>query len=252
MIPDLTGSIETTDNCAAAVTVTQLPAASTTMASEDGMTHNVTIIATDGAGNVSTCLITLTGQDETDPVITTDCSTLATDVDLTASCEMVIPDLTGSIATTDNCAAAVTVSQSPTAATAVASADGMTHDVTITATDGAGNTTTCTVTLTGQDVTDPVITTDCSTLAEDIDLTASCEIVIPDLTGSIATTDNCAAAVTVSQSPTAATAVTSADGMTHDVTITATDGAGNTTTCTVTLTGQDVTCLLYTSPSPRD
>ena len=145
----------------------------------------MTITATDGAGNVTTCAVTLTGQDVTAPEITNTCSDLNDDIDLNAACEIVIPDLTGSITTTDNCAAAVVVTQLPAASTAIASADGMTHDVTITATDDVGNITTCTVTLTGQDVTAPEITNTCSDLNDAVDLNAACEIVIPDLTGSI-------------------------------------------------------------------
>ena len=99
----------------------------------------------------------LTGDDDTNPVITT--CPLDRTLPLNATCQITVPDLVAEAAATDNCDASVLITQSPIAGTNIASGEGTTHNITITADDGNGNTTTCTVELTGDDDTDPVITT---------------------------------------------------------------------------------------------
>ena len=169
------------------------------------------------------------------------------DVDLNASCELVVPDLVAGISDAmDNCGGTVALSQDPVAGTMLSSAHGMTHDVVITATDGT-NPTTCTVTLTGNDATAPTFTCPAN---QDVDLDGTCQLVVPDLvTGITDAMDNCT--VSLSQDPVAGTMLSSAHGMTHDVMITATDGT-NPTTCTVTLTGNDATAPTFTCPSDQD
>ena len=139
-------------------------------ASGEGTTHNITITADDGNGNTSTCAVVLTGDDDTDPVITT-CPADRT-LSLNGTCQITVPDLVAEAAATDNCDASVLITQSPVAGTNIASGEGTTHNITITADDGNGNTTTCTVELTGDDDTDPVITT----CPVDRTLTAECDL----------------------------------------------------------------------------
>jgi hypothetical protein len=219
-VPDFTGGANATDNCSVA-SVTQSPAAGTTITADT----TVTITATDGEGNTDTCTVDITVQDVTDPVIT--CPGDVT-LDLDASCEASVPDLTAGATATDNCGTA-TVTQDPAAGTTI-TADTV---VTLTATDDAGNTATCTVSITVQDVTDPVITCpgDVS-----VDLDTNCEASVPDLAGQATASDNCGDP-TVTQDPAAGTVIT-ADTV---VTLTATDDAGNTATCTVTVSVADNT-----------
>ncbi|GAA3583774.1 LamG-like jellyroll fold domain-containing protein [Snuella lapsa] len=77
------------------------------------------------------------------------------DVNMDASCQITIPDVTGS----DSDCSGVTVTQSPAAGTMVAATHNTTIDVTVTAVDDAGNNAAAsqTVTLTPKDVTPPTI-----------------------------------------------------------------------------------------------
>ncbi len=242
-VPDLTGDVTATDNCTAvgSLSITQVPAAGTFIASGEGITHTVVITVDDGNGNDATCNVTLTGDDATDPVI----SACAADrpVVLDGSCELEVPDLTGDVTSTDNCTAvgSLSITQVPAAGTFIASGEGITHTVVITVDDGNGNDATCNVTLTGDDATDPVI----SACAADrpVVLDGSCELEVPDLTGDVTATDNCTAAgsLSITQVPAAGTFIASGEGMTHTVVITVDDGNGNDATCNVTLTGDDAT-----------
>ncbi|MFK8008923.1 MAG: proprotein convertase P-domain-containing protein [Saprospiraceae bacterium] len=69
-IPDLTGSLAPMDNCssmASDYTITQTPAAASTVSSSDGATQDVLISVKDKSGNETTCTVTLTGDDTTNP-----------------------------------------------------------------------------------------------------------------------------------------------------------------------------------------
>ncbi len=182
---------------------------------------------------VATCQQIIRVIDNEDPVITT--CPVDRDVNLDETCSFVVPDLVSEATATDNCT--VTITQFPTAGTVLSSSHNQTHVVTITATDAAGNTDECEVTLTGKDVTDPVITT--CPVDRDVNLDETCSFVVPDLVSEATATDNCT--VTITQFPTAGTVLSSSHNQTHVVTITATDAAGNTDECEVTLTGKDVT-----------
>ena len=231
------------DNCDASVLITQSPIAGALIASGEGTTHNITITADDGNGNTTTCTVVLTGDDDTDPVITT-CPADRTS-SLNGTCQITVPDLVAEAAATDNCDASVLITQSPIAGATIASGEGTTHNITITADDGNGNTTTCTVELTGDDDTNPVITT--CPLDRTLPLNATCQITVPDLVAEAAATDNCDASVLITQSPIAGANIASGEGTTHNITITADDGNGNTTTCTVELTGDDDTNPVITA-----
>jgi hypothetical protein len=66
-VPDLITGLTGTDNCGT-VTFTQLPAAGSLINASHNSTTMVTIIANDGNGNESNCIVTLTANDNTAPV----------------------------------------------------------------------------------------------------------------------------------------------------------------------------------------
>ncbi|MBK9109243.1 MAG: HYR domain-containing protein [Saprospiraceae bacterium] len=235
LVPDLTDGATATDNCSTTFTWTQSPTSATLLASGEGTTHTVTVTANDGNGNSATCTVVLTGNDNTNPVPS--CESAQT-INLNASCQLLVPDLTDGASATDNCSTTLSWSQSPTTSTLLASGEGTTHTVTVTANDGNGNSATCTVVLTGNDNTNPVPS--CES-AQTINLNSSCQLLVPDLTDGASATDNCSTTLSWSQSPTTSTLLASGEGTTHTVTVTANDGNGNSATCTVVLTGNDNT-----------
>ncbi|MBK7408010.1 MAG: HYR domain-containing protein [Saprospirales bacterium] len=110
----------------------------------------VTLTVTDNAGNSASATANVLVLDNLPPSITCPADQ---DVNLDANCELVVPDLTGGATVDDNCPSTLTVTQSPTAGTALPSSHNLTHEVTLTVTDASGNSATCTVILTGKDVT---------------------------------------------------------------------------------------------------
>ncbi|MFM9947180.1 MAG: choice-of-anchor Q domain-containing protein [Saprospiraceae bacterium] len=243
VVPNLISGLTGTDNCGT-VSFTQNPAANTAVASSHNGTVLVTITANDGNGNTSNCQVTLTGKDVTQPTFTCPANR---DVNLNATCQLVVPTLISGLTGTDNCGT-VSFTQNPAANTAVASAHNGTVLVTITANDGNGNTSNCSVTLTGKDVAQPSFACPAN---RDVNLNATCQLVVPNLISGLTGTDNCGT-VSFTQNPTANTAVASSHNGTVLVTITANDGNGNTSNCQVTLTGKDVTQPSFACPANRD
>jgi hypothetical protein len=137
LMPDLTGSAQAND-CGEAVTVSQSPAAGTPI----GLgAQNVTLTATDAAGNTTSCTVELTVVDQTGPAF--DCPTalrLAADENGQAQ----LPNLTSGLVASD-CSEPIGLTQSPAPGTTLSIG---THSVLITATDALGNISTCTVSVT--------------------------------------------------------------------------------------------------------
>ena len=227
-----------------AFTITQSPAPGTVL-SGVGTTQTITLNADDMMGQMNSCTFQITLTDDTPPSLT--CPSNA-NVNLNASCNFSVPTYSATVS--DNCTAsgAITLTQVPTAGTILTGAD-VTQNIVLTADDGNGNTTQCTFTIRLKDVTDPSIT--CPTNQTEA-LDGNCELSIPDYT-SATVSDNCTLSgnINVTQSPTAGTTLTGHNTV-QTITLTADDGNGNTTQCTFNLTTDDDTCLLYTSPSPRD
>ncbi|MBL4706596.1 MAG: HYR domain-containing protein, partial [Flavobacteriales bacterium] len=229
-LPDYTGSSIAADNCGA-VTVTQSPVAGTIVGVG---TTNVTLTATDGSANTANCNFDVIVTDGTNPTIT--CPANQNEV-VDATCNLALPDYTGSAIVADNCGA-VTVTQSPVAGTIVGVG---TTNVTLTATDGASNTASCNFDVIATDGTNPTIT--CPANQNEI-VDATCNLALPDYTGSAIVADNCGA-VTVTQSPVAGTIV----GVgTTNVTLTATDGGSNTASCNFDVIVTDGTNPTITCP----
>ena len=221
IIPDLTGDVIASDNCSS-VTVTQLPTAGTTVSADTV----VTLTVADAAGNDVTCTANVFIDDTEDPTIT-QCAPNTT-VDVDAACEALVPDLTAQVLATDNCGIA-SVTQAPVAGTTISAAT----LVTFTVTDTAGNTATCSANVLLQDVTAPSITT-CAP-DQNLVLSGTCEVILPDFTASVVATDNCPGALTITQNPTAGSTI---NGVTP-VIITVTDVAGNSTQCTAQAIASD-------------
>ena len=233
LTPDVTAGVVASDNCGVAST-TQSPVAGSAIPLGDTI---VTITVTDVNSNTSQCAVVVTAADNIDPVITT-CSPGAT-LSRSGSCDALVPNLTGDVVATDNCTVSPTITQSPLAGTLI-TADTV---VTLTATDAAGNDTTCTANVTLVDDQDPVITQCAPGVAVNLD--ANCEAIIPDLTASTSSTDNCGVASTV-QSPVAGTTII-ADTL---VTITVTDTSGNDATCQSLVTIADIIPPVITTCPP--
>ena len=178
-------------------------------------TTTVTYIATDGAGNISTCSFDIIVNDDTDPVITG----CPTDIFVTAdaSCKAVV-NWTAPMAS-DNCSVASFTSDHNPGETFPLG----TTTVTYTATDGSGNIATCSFDVIVSDDTDPIIT-GCP-VDINISADASCKAVA-NWTAPNAS-DNCSVASFASDHIPGETFPLG----TTTVTYTATDGAGNIATC---------------------
>ncbi|MBN8684899.1 MAG: HYR domain-containing protein [Chitinophagales bacterium] len=226
------------DNCAATVSETQSPAASTLLSGHNAA-QTVTFTANDGNGNTATCQFTVTVKDVTAPSITCPANTT---VSAGANCSTML----GAYALaskSDNCAATVSETQSPAASTLL-SGHNAAQTVTFTANDGNGNTATCQFTVTVKDVTAPSITCPANTT---VSAGANCSTML----GAYALaskSDNCAATVSETQSPAASTLL-SGHNAAQTVTFTANDGNGNTATCQFTVTLKDVTAPSITCPA---
>ncbi len=227
-VPSFTVGVLAVDQCDSSPTITQSPTVGSIVGAG---TTEVTITATDDAGNYSTCTANFTVNDTTAPVITQCAGDQIENAD--AQCEAVMPDFTSAVIATDDCDATPTVTQSPTAGSVMGLGF---HEVTITVADDAGNEATCTAGFTVSDITDPAIT-QCAS-AQSASANEQCEAIVPDFTSGVIATDSCDATLSITQSPIAGTVV----GLgVHEVTITVADDAGNDATCAADFTVSDTT-----------
>ena len=175
------------DNCAGTPTVTQSPAAGSTISGQSA----ITLTATDASGNTSTCSFDIIPVDGQNPSVT--CPN-DINVDFAASCTYTLADYTGQATASDNCDQSVAVTQSPGFGTVISGS----QTVTITATDDAGNTGNCSFAVIPSDNTVPTIT--CPSNQSEV-FSASCNFVLPDYTSLATAADNCDNNVLVTQSP---------------------------------------------------
>jgi hypothetical protein len=243
-LPDYCGQATVLDNCSAAnqVSLVQSPPGGTVLPSP-GFPAQITITATDNAGNSHHCQFTVTLSDQTPPAIACPApQTIAVD----ASCNAAIPDLRTLATISDNCSDApqISISQSPAVGNML-TGDGTTTTITLTAQDQAGNNASCDFVLSLADSTAPVINCPGPT---DIFAQTGCDAVIPDFTA-ISASDNCSSAgqISISQLPAANTVVNGA-GAVRTVSLTPTDAAGNSETCGFAVTVQDSTAPVITCP----
>ncbi|HKQ49652.1 MAG TPA: SBBP repeat-containing protein [Phycisphaerae bacterium] len=189
-IPDVTGEVNVNDDCTptGSITVTQSPAAGTLV----GLgTHSITVSATDGSNNSSTCNVSFVVSDTTGPQVV-DCPSGGS-ASADAACQAIVPDYTGGVLATDNCsaAAALTIQQDPVPGAVVTL--GL-NEVLLTVTDAAGNASVCVVQFEVTDDTSPV-------LALPANATVQCDQSNDaGAMGSATAVDNCDAAPAVSSS----------------------------------------------------
>jgi len=239
-IPDILAGVAASDNCTASGSLqkSQHPAAGTVV----GLgTHTISVVVRDAAGNEGTCTTSFTVRDTTPPVVT--CPS-----DLTASadgsCRARIPEVLGSVTTSDNCTAAGSLvkSQDPVAGTPVGLGK---HTIAVKVRDAAGNESTCRLYFTVLDRTPPTVTCPAGTVAS---ADAECQGSVPNVLGGVTAYDNCSSsgALSKSQDPAAGTRL----GLgRHTITVRVRDGAGNEATCTTTFTVRDTSPPTVACPS---
>jgi len=210
------------DNCSIASLVSSIAA----FTCADVGANNVTLTATDGSGNVSTCNAVVTVSDTTSP--TAVCQDITVYLDGAGSATIVAADIDGGSA--DNCGVA-TISASQTVFTC---AEVGPNNITLTVTDDNGNVSTCTAVVTVSDTTGPsfLCPSDSNAFFD-----ASCSFTIPDYLASVVVTDNCDPIPAFNQAPAAGTVVL----VNTAISLTATDNVGNTTVCSFTILLTDST-----------
>ncbi len=217
--PPAPAVVTATDNCSSVVTITQTDVQSNQSCPQ---TYTITRIwtATDQCGNTATASQLISVRDVTPPVL------YNIPANTTVECA---PPASSSVTATDNCSAAVTITQ-----TDVRSNESCPQTYTLTrtwtATDQCGNTATASQTILVRDVTPPVL----HNVPGNITLECA-----PPSASLVTATDNCSAQVTVTQSE---VRTNGACPQTYTLTRTwiATDECGNTATATQVIEVQDI------------
>lgn len=232
-----------TDNCTASddITVITDPVEGTVLSSFHNDVITIEVIATDEAGNSSSCFVDVTLIDDIDPVVTT-CPTDTT-LYLDNSCTALLLDYSSEIVAADNCSSILTYTQSPAAGTPYSGES--TETITIDIEDEQGNLSQCIFTLS---VVDSILPTITCPLDQNGIANASCRMTLPNYTGLVTFSDNCVpnGAMTLTQSP--APGFLANDG--ELITMTLTGGDPSTPqTCSFTLNLADTTRPSITCPS---
>ncbi len=162
-IPNLPDQVTVNENCGP-LTYTMSVEGSPVLvgdlfASSHGSTIDVLLTVTDANNGTATCLVTLTGVDETTPTIVAVPGgpwEFALN-QYPAYCTLTIPDLTGAnyVTSDDNCE--FTLTQDPPAGTVVDAIHGQLINVVVTATDNAQLNASCTVVIEAVDANAPTV-----------------------------------------------------------------------------------------------
>ncbi|MFT4600079.1 MAG: gliding motility-associated-like protein, partial [Arenicella sp.] len=210
-LQDYTGMALTSDNCGAVV-VTQSPVLGTIITTN----QTITLTATDGSGNITTCTFDVLPADNSIPTIACPGDQ---NVFFDTNCEYVLLDYTGLATIGDNCGVAGVI-QIPAPGTIITN----TTTVSIEVTDLSGNVNTCSFNVIPTDNIDPVVICPGD---QTVSLDATCQYTMIDFTPLSVPTDNCGIA-TYTQTPAIGTIITT----TQATTFTVIDAAGNTVSCT--------------------
>ena len=241
-MPDFRSIVIATDNCSpeSEITFLQAPAPGTMVSGIGSQT--VMITARDYSGNASNVSFTV---DFRDPLPPTVIAPVDLEIDLDATCTVVVGDYTSDAIVNDNCDASPVVTQDP-APGAILTGPG-TFPIVISATDASGYTASNSFSVELRDVTAPVFTA----CVEDqlVDVDESCNSTLPDFT-SLAVVEDCDGFV-LFQDPAPGTAVIGFD-TDVTVTITARDPSGNESTCSFTASNNDNTAPVVTPPTDRN
>ncbi|MCF8276209.1 MAG: HYR domain-containing protein [Flavobacteriales bacterium] len=232
-LPDYTGGsfVSATDNCTSSFVFTQSPVAGSLI----GGSAVVTLSTIDPSGNVGSCTMTVSPEDQTAPVLFCPANTT---VALDANCEFDLPDYTPLVFVSDNCdSSPFSITQSPIATTTI-SGEAITT-ISFSVTDGGNNVGTCSFTVTTEDNQAPSISCPADVT---VSANSNCEFTLADYTGQVSFSDNCSNPNLV-QTP--ATGDYSGNVL---VTITATDDAGNTNNCSFNVSPVDDTAPSLTCP----
>ncbi len=228
-LPDYTGLATTSDGCSAMVTVTQAPAAGTTVSGAGAMT--VTLTANDGNGNTATCSFTVNKVDSAPPVFT------FVPGNVTVQCNS-IPTNPGSPTATDACGSVTITYNGPTVIPGSCS-DARTIIHTWTATDAGGNTATATRTVTVVDTQKPNFT------SAPANVTVECDNLPP--VGTPIATDNCDNDVAITYNGQTRTNGACPNQYILTRRWTASDNCGNTRSTSQVITVVDTTKPVFTS-----
>lgn len=219
-LPDYTSTITATDACGGNATITQSPAAGTTMSTTGNTVVN--LIATDDCGNTESCQVNVWVTNSTITIGNQPADTAVycgSDIDTS---------FMGNLTASSNCpSGGVTVSYQD-ASTGGACA---TISRTWTITDGCGTTLNYVQTIQYTDTVAPVL--NCALLADTLYLSATDSIAVPNYLTFTTVTDDCDTSTTLTQQPAFGTTYT--DTGSYQIQLTATDACGNTVSCNITV-----------------
>ena len=212
-----------TDNCAGTL---NFSASQTAFTCSDIGANSVTLTVTDGDGNASTCVSTVTVIDSVAP--TAVCQNLTVYLDGSGNATITSADIDGG--SSDNCGSvALTSSQTTFSCTDIG-----TVPVTLTVMDGSTNSSQCVATVTVADTISPTVA--CQNITVYLDGTGNATINTGDINNG--SSDNCTTSPALSLD---ITSFSCAELGTNTVTLTAVDDEGNSASCTATVTVIDST-----------
>ncbi|MCB9204173.1 MAG: HYR domain-containing protein [Flavobacteriales bacterium] len=232
------------DNCSADPNVTQAILSPTGNPTSIGAGDQLVIelTAADDSSNTASCQFTISAFDVTPPVV--NCPTQNDTVSANANCLVPLGNYTGSYLAVDNCDGNITnLTQSPGQGIPVLDS----ALVTLSATDAAGNSGSCSFWVIREDESAPTIIS-CPQSIQYVDLDASCQYSIPNLTSLVLVDDNCDdyGELDFIQQPAAGS--TGSGTGTSTVLVEVTDGNGNSSTCQLNVAGRDVSAPTLDCP----
>ncbi len=234
LLDDFTGLASAGDNCASIITVTQSPAAGSTLS----LNTIVSLTVEDETGNTSSCAFVVVPEDNVPPTVVCPAD-LAVDFDV--NCQYALLNYTGLGTPSDNCSTLFTTTQNPASGTIVTEAT----QIELTVNDGNGNSGTCTFQVIPEDNLPPTVT--CAP-DQNVMFDENCQFEIGDYSGFATASDNCANTITITQSPAAGVLVSG----TSTVTLTAQDEEGNTASCDFLVIPDDQTAPTILCPDDQE